>query len=261
MMLGGRRADARQETGAAGRAVNRSPAGVQHRQIGNPPRVLTFPAPEPLPTGSTMPPACSSTQRRKHSSGPAAGLARLPAALFDGLAGGRGGGAGLFRGGGRAARRAQHRVRAGGRFGLVRPGLLRQQDARNAAPGSFRPAGGAFYRRLCRLAVCSPTRASLMTGKCPARLHMTIWAEAAADPPRNRRLLPPVAVANLPHSGRPSPSAASRRLPHGPGGQVAPGRLRRTTRKHTASTSTSAAPIGARRRPFSIPIAAARVRQ
>jgi arylsulfatase A-like enzyme len=48
--------------------------------------------------------------------------------------------------------------------------------------------------------VCSPTRASLMTGKSPARLHMTIWAEAAEAPPRNRRLLPPVTVANLPHS-------------------------------------------------------------
>ena len=36
--------------------------------------------------------------------------------------------------------------------------------------------------------VCSPTRASLMTGKCPARLHMTIWREAALDPPRNCRL-------------------------------------------------------------------------
>lgn len=48
--------------------------------------------------------------------------------------------------------------------------------------------------------VCSPTRASLMTGKSPARLHMTIWAEAAADPPRNRRLLPPVAIDNLSHS-------------------------------------------------------------
>jgi arylsulfatase A-like enzyme len=48
--------------------------------------------------------------------------------------------------------------------------------------------------------VCSPTRASLMTGKSPARLHMTIWREAAEDPPRNRRLLPPTAVANLPLS-------------------------------------------------------------
>lgn len=48
--------------------------------------------------------------------------------------------------------------------------------------------------------VCSPTRASLMTGKSPARLHITIWREAAQDPPRNRRLLPPVTVADLPHA-------------------------------------------------------------
>ena len=48
--------------------------------------------------------------------------------------------------------------------------------------------------------VCSPTRASLMSGKSPARLHMTIWREAAAEPPRNRRLLPPVAASDLPHT-------------------------------------------------------------
>ena len=48
--------------------------------------------------------------------------------------------------------------------------------------------------------VCSPTRASLMTGKFPARLHMTIWREAAADPPHNQRLVPPITVENLPHS-------------------------------------------------------------
>lgn len=48
--------------------------------------------------------------------------------------------------------------------------------------------------------VCSPTRASLMTGKCPARLHITIWREASQEPPRNRRLIPPVAVGDLPHS-------------------------------------------------------------
>ena len=47
--------------------------------------------------------------------------------------------------------------------------------------------------------VCSPTRAALMTGKHPARLHMTIWYEASADPPRNRPLVPPVTVGNLPH--------------------------------------------------------------
>ena len=48
--------------------------------------------------------------------------------------------------------------------------------------------------------VCSPTRASLMTGKFPASLHMTVWREAALDPPRNRRLLPPICVPNLPYA-------------------------------------------------------------
>ncbi len=47
--------------------------------------------------------------------------------------------------------------------------------------------------------VCSPTRASILTGKCPARLHMTVWREAAATPPTNRALIPPVAITDLPH--------------------------------------------------------------
>ena len=38
-----------------------------------------------------------------------------------------------------------------------------------------------------------------MTGKHPARLHMTIWRESAAHPPRNRKLIPPIAVEDLPH--------------------------------------------------------------
>lgn len=47
--------------------------------------------------------------------------------------------------------------------------------------------------------VCTPTRASIMTGQYPARLHTTVWFEAALDPPRDRRLIPPAAVANLSH--------------------------------------------------------------
>jgi arylsulfatase A len=47
--------------------------------------------------------------------------------------------------------------------------------------------------------VCTPTRASIMTGKYPARLHMTIWHEASANPPLGRRLIPPVTQGNMPH--------------------------------------------------------------
>lgn len=48
--------------------------------------------------------------------------------------------------------------------------------------------------------VCTPTRASIQTGKHPAKLHMTIWREAARHPPENRKVLPPVVEENLPHS-------------------------------------------------------------
>jgi len=46
--------------------------------------------------------------------------------------------------------------------------------------------------------VCSPTRASILTGKSPARLHMTTWLEASGNPPRDRKLTPPVTTGNLP---------------------------------------------------------------
>lgn len=48
--------------------------------------------------------------------------------------------------------------------------------------------------------VCSPTRASIMTGKFPARLHITIWYEGALLSVLNRRMIPPTPTANLPHA-------------------------------------------------------------
>jgi arylsulfatase A-like enzyme len=48
--------------------------------------------------------------------------------------------------------------------------------------------------------VCSPTRASILTGKHPARLHMTTWFESSGTPEKNRKLVAPVTVGNLPHA-------------------------------------------------------------
>ncbi len=57
-----------------------------------------------------------------------------------------------------------------------------------------------FTRAYAAAPVCSPTRASIHTGKYPARLGLTIWREAARNPPRNNRLVPPVVEENLAHS-------------------------------------------------------------
>lgn len=48
--------------------------------------------------------------------------------------------------------------------------------------------------------VCSPTRASLMTGKHPARLRITIWREGSFESPKGRKMTQGDSVANLPHA-------------------------------------------------------------
>ncbi|MBI3683832.1 MAG: sulfatase [Acidobacteria bacterium] len=48
--------------------------------------------------------------------------------------------------------------------------------------------------------VCSPTRASIMTGKHPARLRITIWHEGALAGPGKRALIPAESHPNLPLS-------------------------------------------------------------
>lgn len=59
--------------------------------------------------------------------------------------------------------------------------------------------GVRFTQAYASAPVCTPTRAAIMTGKHPARLHMTIWYEAAVKPPPGRRLVPPPVIGNLPH--------------------------------------------------------------
>ena len=55
--------------------------------------------------------------------------------------------------------------------------------------------GVRFTQASAPAPVCSPTRAAIMTGHAPARLHMTIWHEAATRPVEDRALIPPAAVA------------------------------------------------------------------
>ncbi|MCE1199402.1 MAG: sulfatase [Marinilabiliales bacterium] len=59
-----------------------------------------------------------------------------------------------------------------------------------------------FVNSYAAAPVSSPTRASLMTGKFPARLHFTIWSEAASSAERKNQeiypYLPPQTLENLP---------------------------------------------------------------
>jgi len=55
-----------------------------------------------------------------------------------------------------------------------------------------------WFTQAYAMPVCSPTRASILTGRHAARLHLTIWGEGALQPPRDQPLLPPPAIADLP---------------------------------------------------------------
>lgn len=60
--------------------------------------------------------------------------------------------------------------------------------------------GLRFTHAYAPAAICTPTRAALMTGKSPARLHMTVWSEDSLRRETSRKLLPAESRHDLPRS-------------------------------------------------------------
>ncbi len=59
---------------------------------------------------------------------------------------------------------------------------------------------GVRFTDAYAMSVCSPTRATLLTGKHAARLRITIWSEGSLDGPKDRKLLQGESRHDLPHT-------------------------------------------------------------